>query len=36
MDDSFKHSEDKTNVKNEWDNVSKIYYGKQQKGGYGI
>jgi hypothetical protein len=36
MDDSFKHCEDKTNVKKEWDNVRKIYYGKEQTTAYGI
>jgi uncharacterized membrane protein YkgB len=36
MDDCLKHYEDKTNVENKWDNIRKIYCGKQQKGAYGI
>ena len=36
MDDSLKQCEDKTNVKNERDNIRKIYYGKEQKRAYGI
>ena len=36
MDDCLKHYEVKTNVENEFDNIRRIYKGKQQTRAYGI